>query len=283
MTARPVQLRQVRRFRAGRWAAAGTDRLSAEEPLEIRLNGRSLLVLMRTPGEDRELVVGFLLTEGLIRSAEELVEVRPLPHPESPEVENVVEVTVRDGSAAAASRAERTFIATASCGLCGKTTIEALRTVAPPLKGSWEVATRVLLSLPRSLRARQRVFRQTGSLHAAGLFDLDGRLEDIAEDVGRHNAVDKVIGRAGLGGRLPLDRSILMVSGRISFEITQKALMAGIPMVAAVSGASSLAVDLAEDQGMTLVGFVRPGSMTLYHGAWRLRGGLKTQRPVSPP
>ena len=270
MTDRKIQLREVRRHDRGRWGRAVTDQITVEEPLELRIAGHAIAVIMRTPGDDVALAAGFLVTEGIIEDPATLGSIG-IAHPdEGDQKENIIEVALPESADFDPDRFSRNFYATSSCGICGKTSIESITCRARPIVARWEVGPELILALPDRLRAAQSVFERTGSLHGAGLFDLEGVAIEIAEDVGRHNAVDKIIGRAALAGRLPLDRAILMVSGRTSFEITQKALMAGIAMIAAVSGASSLAADLAEDRGMTLIGFVRGESMTVYNGAWRL-------------
>jgi FdhD protein len=251
------------------------DRAAMEEPLEIRLHNRPFSVVMRTPGSDRELVAGFLLAEQVIRGSDDLGTIahctdrsaRLFDDTGSPLAENVVNVTLVDGSADALERLlseRRQVTTTASCGLCGRRTIESLIAEAPPLPARWAVRSSVLASLPSRLRVAQTVFDETGGLHAAGLFTLDGDLVEQAEDVGRHNAVDKVVGRMLLREALPLSDHLLCVSGRTSFEIVQKALLAGIPLVAAVSAPSSLAIELAQASGVTLVGFVRGDGFNIY-------------------
>jgi FdhD protein len=257
-----LQVRDVRRYMHGEWTTE-PDKLTIEEPLELRLEGESLAVIMRTPGEDRALAAGFLITEAIVPELS-LVERIDLPN------ENIVQVRLKSGIQIETNRFKRNFYASSSCGICGKTSIDALTLSAKPITAEWKVDPKVVLGMPERLRETQKIFGETGSLHAAGIFDRKGDLIESSEDVGRHNAVDKVIGKEALAGKLPVSDCMLMVSGRISFEITQKALMAGIPLIAAVSGASSLAVGLAEDQGLTLIGFVRGDSMTVYHGAWRI-------------
>ncbi|MFN2607091.1 MAG: formate dehydrogenase accessory sulfurtransferase FdhD [Acidimicrobiales bacterium] len=251
-----------------------TDSVAAEEPLEIRVGGRPMAVTMRTPGADFELAAGFLLTEGVVDSADQVRAVRYcLPEHEEQRY-NVVDVTVggEDGGRAAPDVAPRAFFTTSSCGLCGRASIDSVRARATldvaddPLR----LPVSVLSALPDRLRDAQRVFDRTGGLHAAGLFDASGRLVCLREDVGRHNAFDKVIGWAALGGRLPLRSHVLVASGRASFELAQKALLAGVPALAAVSAPSSLAVALAEEAGMTLVGFLRGPRMNVYAGASRV-------------
>ncbi len=249
------------------------DTLVVEEPLEIRVGGRALAVTMRTPGDDIDLVHGFLLTEGVIRSADDVAVARYCAGSVDGEnTYNVLDVTLADGVPPPAPGVERTFYTTSSCGVCGKASIDAIRTLTafPVADDPVRVGAEVLGTLPDVLRGAQRVFDRTGGLHAAGLFTPDGELLCLREDVGRHNAVDKVVGWAVRAGVLPLTGHVLLVSGRASFELTQKALMAGAPVLAAVSAPSTLAVDLAAETGMTLVGFLRGGSMNVYAGAERI-------------
>ena len=246
------------------------DRVAVEEPLEIRLAGKSVAVVMRSPGEDHELAVGFLFTEGILKGKEEVSRVEHCTDPKNPKLCNVINVTPAAGVKLSERGWQRNFVSSSSCGLCGKLTIESVHLHAPAVDDDLCVSTRVLLSLPDQLRSRQEGFDETGGLHAAGLFDEDGKLLLLREDIGRHNAVDKIIGAALLNGLLPLRGRVLMVSGRTSFEIVQKALMARIPFVAAVSAASSLAVELAKSSELGLVGFLRGGSMNVYAGSHRI-------------
>ena len=250
------------------------DTLAAEEPMEIRVNGRPLTVTMRTPGGDFDLAIGFLVSEGVVHATDDVSSVRYCAGAtdDGSNTYNVVDVGLAPHVPPPDASLERSFYTTSSCGLCGKASLEAVRT-----SSAWSVAddllrvTPELLSvLPERLRAAQKVFDSTGGLHAAGLFDAQGELLCVREDVGRHNAVDKVIGHALRNGMLPLRDSMLMVSGRASFELVQKAAMAGIPLLAAVSAPSSLAVDLADDLGLTLVGFLRGASMNIYAGTDRI-------------
>ncbi|WP_030263708.1 formate dehydrogenase accessory sulfurtransferase FdhD [Streptomyces violens] len=251
------------------------DTLAAEEPMEIRVGGRPLTVTMRTPGDDFDLAAGFLVSEGVVHAAGDVAGIRYCAGATSDggNTYNVVDVVLGKGVPAPDASLERNFYTTSSCGLCGKASLDAVRTSA-----TWSVADdplsigpEVLTTLPDQLRAAQRVFDSTGGLHAAGLFTPDGELLCLREDVGRHNAVDKVVGHALRSGLLPLRETVLMVSGRASFELVQKAVMAGIPMLAAVSAPSSLAVDLAAESGLTLVGFLRGTSMNVYTGSERLQ------------
>ena len=249
------------------------DSLAAEEPLEIRVGGRPLTVTMRTPGDDFDLARGFLVSEGVVTSAGDVTSIRYCAGATvgGANTYNVVDVLLDDAVPAPDASLERNFYTTSSCGVCGKASLEAVRTVS-----RWSVdsdpvqmSPGTIATLPDTLRAAQRVFDRTGGLHAAGLFDADGTRSCVREDVGRHNAVDKVIGWAVGQGRLPLTGMTLMVSGRASFELVQKAVMAGVPALAAVSAPSSLAVDLAREMGLTLVGFLRGSTMNVYSGEQR--------------
>jgi len=261
------------------------DLLAAEDPLEIRVDGRPLAVTMRTPGDDIDLAAGFLAGEGLVRSACDIASIRICRESHdhvgaSPDGAgsrgadqgNVAEVTLAAGAQIDDGQVRRNFLTTSACGVCGKASIEAIR-----VRARYDVAAdqarvdpRVLTRLPGRLHDAQRVFARTGGLHAAAAFGADGTLLALREDVGRHNAVDKVVGWALREGRLPLAGCILLVSGRASFELVQKALVAGMPIVAAVSAPSSLAAELADEAGMTLVGFLRGGSMNVYTGSSRI-------------
>ncbi len=253
------------------------DTVAAEEPLEIRLDGTPLSITMRTPGDDFDLVHGFLATEGIVA---ELESVRTMRYcagtdDEGRQTYNVIDVALAEDVAAPDLSLQRNFYTTSSCGVCGKASIDAIRTMSAydVAADPTTVTNTVLSGLPDTLREQQRVFDSTGGLHAAGLFTATGGLVCMREDVGRHNAVDKAIGWALREDKLPLTSCVLMVSGRASFELTQKAVMAGIPVLAAVSAPSSLAVELAVESGMTLVGFLRGQSMNVYAGAQRVRVG----------
>jgi len=263
----------------GRVAVRRPDNLAAEEPLEIRVGpsgpGRRapLAVTMRTPGDDLDLAIGFLLTEGIVRTADDVHTAQLCAGTDTPNTYNVVDVVLADGVPAPATDPARNFYTTSSCGVCGKASIDAIRT-----RSRYDLSTdpllvpaRTLVDLPDRLRAAQRGFDRTGGLHAAGLFTADGELVVLREDVGRHNAVDKVIGWAVRERRLPLREHLLLVSGRASFELTQKAWMAGIPLLAAVSAPSTLAAELATEAGMTLVGFLRGSTMNVYAGDARIK------------
>jgi FdhD protein len=255
-------------------AGAQADLLAVEEPLEIRIGGQALTVTMRTPGDDLDLAAGFLFTEGLLSPAVDLRQIRMCD-------ENVADATLETSDLPAPEalaratdtrRAQRNFLTTSACGVCGKESIDAIRVRSryDLVIDQVRVSSSVLAALPGRLREAQRVFASTGGLHAAGLFTADGTLLVLREDVGRHNAVDKVIGWALRAGRLPLTGCVLLVSGRASFELVQKAAVAGIPVLAAVSAPSSLAADLADEVGMTLVGFLRGPSMNAYTGLERI-------------
>ncbi|MFE4632423.1 formate dehydrogenase accessory sulfurtransferase FdhD [Streptomyces sp. NPDC056773] len=271
---RVTERRRVVRIRNG-VAGARADTLVAEEPLEIRLNGKPLAITMRTPGDDFALAVGFLASEGVLGSASD---VRAVTYCEGAAEDgtntyNVVNVQLAAGVPVPDITLERNVYTTSSCGLCGKASLDAVRTATrfPGLADDpVRVSARLLGELPDRLRERQKVFDRTGALHGAGLFSAEGELIDVREDVGRHNAVDKIVGRALQAGRLPLAGTVLLVSGRASFELAQKAVMAGIPVLAAVSAPSSLAVDLAVESGLTLVGFLRGGDMNIYAGEERI-------------
>jgi FdhD protein len=248
---------------------ARPDTLVVEEPLEIRLSGRALSVTMRTPGDDFDLVPGFLHGEGVVRAPDDIAAMR---YCADTDTMNVIDVTLAEGVEPPDASVERSFYMTSACGVCGKTSIDAIhqRSCYDVRADTTRLDPAVLARMPDTLREAQRVFERTGGLHAAGLFDTSGTLLALREDVGRHNAVDKVVGWALKDKRLPLTGHVLLVSGRASFELTQKALLAGIPALAAVSAPSSLAADLAEESGMTLVGFLRGPSMNVYTGAERL-------------
>ncbi|MBM9507088.1 formate dehydrogenase accessory sulfurtransferase FdhD [Actinacidiphila acididurans] len=271
---RVTERRRVLRIRAGAQDHRA-DTLVAEEPLEIRLNGRPLAITMRTPGDDFALAIGFLVSEGVVARADEVASVVYCAGAtvDGSNTYNVVDVALAPGVPVPDITLERNVYTSSSCGLCGKASLDAVRTATrlpiDPDAGP-RPTPELLASLPDRLRAGQAVFDRTGGLHAAALFDAEGELLDVREDVGRHNAVDKLVGRALRAGELPLADRILMVSGRASFELAQKAVMAGIPVLAAVSAPSSLAVDLAAESGLTLVGFLRGDSMNVYAGEDRI-------------
>lgn len=254
---------------------ARPDTLVVEEPLEIRVNGAPLTVTMRTPGSDIELAQGFLLTEGIVTSRDDIATVRYCQGATEDGVNtyNVLDVTLAPGVPTPDVDLTRNFYATSSCGVCGKASLEAVRLISRHSPGDdpTTVAPEVLSALPTKLRKAQKVFATTGGLHGAALYDTDGTELVVREDIGRHNAVDKAIGWALESRRIPLSGTVLLVSGRASFELTQKAVMAGIPILAAVSAPSSLAVDLAAQAGLTLVAFLRGASMNVYTRPDRVR------------
>ena len=238
------------------------DEVAIEAPLELRVGGRALTVIMRTPGHDEELARGFLYAESLVDGAGDIAAIARPERLTGDELGNVLDVTLRPGARVPAG--ERLFYASSSCGVCGKNAISALRVRAPVVDSDLRVAAATLAALPERLRAAQPTFSRTGGVHASGLFAADGTLELVREDVGRHNALDKLIGWALERGRLPLTDRLLLVSGRVSYEIVQKAIAAGLPLVAAVGAPSTLAIALAEEFALTLVGFVRDGGMNVY-------------------
>lgn len=270
----PLRQVSVRRVNDGATSEA-RDAVAVEEPLEIRFHDRPFVVIMRTPGADRELTAGFLLAEGIITHGDALGAVEHCRHPDHPDVHNVVNVFFRKDAAVEIERVlaeRRNVLANSSCGVCGRVTIESLASRAAPLSanGAFDVAT--LQQLPAQLRQRQQVFEQTGGLHGAALFTAAGEFVAAAEDVGRHNAVDKVVGRMVLEDRVPLPSHVLVVSGRASFEIVQKAWLAGIEVICAVSAPSSLAISLADEAGITLIGFARERGFNVYTHPDRLVG-----------
>ncbi|MDN5748444.1 MAG: formate dehydrogenase accessory sulfurtransferase FdhD [Pseudonocardia sp.] len=256
-------------------ATRNLDTLAAEEPLELRVDGRPLSVTMRTPGHDVELAHGFLLTEGVLGGSADVAAARYCDSfdDDGRNTYNVLDVTLAPGVEPPDASIERNFYTTSSCGVCGKASLDAVRlkTRFSPAADPLTVAPALLSALPDRLREAQRLFDSTGGLHAAGLFTAEGELLVAREDVGRHNAVDKVLGWALLDGRVPAAATVLMVSGRASFELVQKAVMAGVPLLAAVSAPSSLAVELADDAGVTVVGFLRGETMNVYSHDRRVR------------
>jgi FdhD protein len=245
----------------GKWVER-PDQVTVEEPLEIRVRGRSIAITMRTPGHDAELAAGFLLTEGLVRKRRDIAGIETCAA--SPEPENTLNVFLGAGVRVNFDSLTRHVFASSSCGLCGKASIDTVHQHFSPVKSRLIVPMKTILSLPDKMRKAQRTFSQTGGLHAAAIFDARGKLVVLREDAGRHNAVDKVLGCGFFKGKLPFDRHILLVSGRASFEIMQKALAARVPIVCAVSAPSSLAVEFARDSGQTLVGFLRAETMNVY-------------------
>jgi FdhD protein len=251
-------------WRAGEKPRRRTDDLAAEEPLEIRVRGKSVAITMRTPGHDEELAAGFLLSEGLIRRRTDVTAISHCQQGEAADHGNTLNVFLAPDVTVDFEQLTRHVFASSSCGLCGKASIEAVHQHFSPVTSRVKVAPKVILQLPLRLRAVQKTFAKTGGLHAAAIFDAQGKLIVSREDVGRHNAVDKVIGHGFLKGLLPLDKHVLLVSGRASFEIMQKALAAKVPIVCAVSAPSSLAVEFARESGQTLVGFLRDETMNIY-------------------
>ena len=257
----------VLRYAVGVGASERDDRIAAEEPLEIRVEGHSVAVVMRTPGHDRELAAGFLVTENLIHARADIFDITQCG---SSAADHVVNVTLRNPAAFDASKMTRHVFSSSSCGVCSKATIDAVRQQFPAVESDYGLSAETILQLPSRLRANQETFDQTGGLHACALFDLDGTLLALREDVGRHNGLDKLIGHALLEDRLPLRDKVLFLSGRVSFEMMQKALAAGIPVVAAISAPTTLAVDFARESNQTLIGFVRGETMNVYAGAQRV-------------
>jgi FdhD protein len=258
---------RIVRWQEGRSTTA-IDHLATEEPLEIRVDSRSVSVTMRTPGHDVELAVGFLVTEGIVRRRAEVRDIRTSPRNRAG---NVVDVLLAPEVQVDFARLTRHFFASSSCGLCGKASIDTVRGQFPRVTARFTVTPETLLALPNQMCAAQTTFATTGGLHAAALFTATGELLFLHEDIGRHNAVDKVLGRAFLDRLTPLSNHLLLVSGRTSFELVQKALAAGVALVAAVSAPSSLAVEFARANGQTLVGFLRDGRFNLYAGAKRVQ------------
>ncbi len=254
------------RFREGSSPESARDQLVVEEPLEIRLGDEPIVVVMRTPGDDMALALGFLFTEGVLRDPDQVLSVAYCTDATDDAAGNIVRVLAENPDLKASEAARRQVYASSSCGLCGKTTLESVRLLTPKIEAPAPFTATQLASMPELLRAEQTLFDQTGGLHAAGLFAEDGTLRLVREDIGRHNACDKVLGTMALREEWPLGRHALALSGRSSFEMIQKAAMAGIGTVVSVSAPSSLAVELARDLGMTLVGFVRHGGMNVYSG-----------------
>lgn len=244
------------------------DHVAREEPLEIRVEGRSVAVIMRTPGHDEELAAGFLVSEGVVKRPSDLLELSQCPVTADSKG-NVVDVLL-GGAVVNWGQLTRHVFSASSCGLCGKTSLDAVFQQFPAVTADWSVTPALLSALPDKLRAAQDTFNATGGLHACAVFDLAGQLRIVREDVGRHNALDKILGWAVLHDLLPLDRHLLLLSGRVSFEMMQKALAAGLPLVAAISAPSSLAVEFAQNSGQTLIGFLRGGTMNVYAGAGRV-------------
>lgn len=261
---------QITRWKDDRASEGALDFVAVEEPLEIRVNGRSVAVTMRTPGHDRELAAGFLLTEGVIKGAGDLLDLlicRTLPEGQAG---NIVDAQVNPARSVDFARLTRHVFSASSCGLCGKATLDSIFQTVAPVDDSGMFDPRLIASLPARLRAAQPGFDATGGLHASALFSGEGLLRVVREDVGRHNALDKALGHVLLAGELPLRDAILLVSGRVSFELVQKALVAGVGLIAGIGAPSSLAVECARRGGQTLVGFLRADRMNVYAGAERL-------------
>jgi FdhD protein len=275
----PEKTRSVSLTRVSEWSdghlTTKDDYLAAEEPLEIRVGQNPLSVTMRTPGHDAELAAGFLLTEGFIQTREQILSLENVEPTTEDNIKrgNVIEATLSTDSTPDFEKMRRHFFASSSCGICGKASIDAIRSrLLTTPNPDFRIDSELLTELPEALRAAQDVFQRTGGLHAAALFDTSGHLLVVREDIGRHNAVDKVIGWALLDHRVPLGNAVLLVSGRGGFEIVQKALVAGIPVLASVSAPSSLAVQLARELRMTLVGFLRGRRFVIYSGEERIAG-----------
>jgi FdhD protein len=267
--AKALRSKSITRLDAGRKSSPAEDLLAVEEPLEIRVGGRSVAVVMRTPGHDRELAAGFLVTEGVLRRRDDLVDIVRCVEGQravGENAENMLDVVLAPGAAVDLDRLTRHVFTSSSCGICSKASIDAVHIQFAPIAVALSPRRAVLAGLPARLEAAQRGFLATGGVHASALFDADGRLDVVREDVGRHNALDKVIGQAFLADRLPLSDRILLVSGRVSFELMQKALAAGIPCVAAISAPTTAAVEFAQSSGQTLVGFLRGDRMNVYAG-----------------
>jgi FdhD protein len=262
---RPVQ---IRRSLSGTWETR-QDVVACEEPLEIRVEGRSVAVVMRTPGHDEELAAGFLVSEGVVKHPRDLLEVSQCPVTADSKG-NIVDVLL-GGAVVNWDSLTRHVFSASSCGLCGKTSLDSVFQQFPNVIADWQVDAAFIAGLPKQLHSAQVTFQSTGGLHACAVFDLEGNLIISREDVGRHNALDKVLGWALMNNKLPLDHHVLLLSGRVSFEMMQKALAAGIPLIAAISAPSSLAVEFADRSGQTLAGFVRGDTLNLYSHPHRVR------------
>ena len=260
---------ELTRLSRGSGSAVASDSVAVEEPLEIRVEGRSVAVVMRTPGHDQELAAGFLVSEGVVKSARDIMEVSQCPRTTESQG-NVVDVLL-GGAVVNWDHLTRHVFSASSCGLCGKTSLDSVFVKFPAVTADWDVSPDLLWQLPERLRAAQDTFDKTGGLHACAVFDRQGNLVALREDVGRHNALDKLLGHALLNKTLPLSEHILLLSGRVSFEMMQKALAAGVAVVAAISAPTSLAVEFAKESGQTLVGFLRGQSMNIYAGEQRIK------------
>jgi FdhD protein len=264
-----AQAVKVVRLEGAAAPAEAADEVAVEEPLEIQVEGQSIAVVMRTPGHDRELAAGFALTEGIVHERTEIFEITScLTTAQS--AKNVINLALRNPGRFDRAKLSRNVFSSSSCGVCGKATIEAVRQQFPAISSAPAIRVKVLCALPEKLAEAQETFQRTGGLHACALFDLQGRLLLLREDVGRHNALDKLIGHELLEDELPLAERILLLSGRVSFEMTQKALAAGLGIIVAISAPSSLAVEFARANNQTLIGFLRGQRMNLYAGAERV-------------
>jgi len=263
---------ELTRFENGAREELREDVVAAEEPLEIRVEGQTVSIVMRTPGHDRELAAGFLLSEGVIKSARDVFDITTCVAQPGEGKGNAVDAALVHPEEFDIARFSRHVFTSASCGICGATSIDSVLQARTPLTDKWKIAPEILFSLPAKLARRQETFQSTGGLHACALFDRKGRFLALREDVGRHNALDKLIGWALLKKRTPLREHLVLLSGRASFEMVQKAHSAGLAMVAAISAPSSLAVEFARASGQTLAGFLRGRSMNVYSGAQRLAG-----------
>jgi FdhD protein len=266
-----VSIRLQRRV-AGRRAVECADVVAVEEPLELRVEGRTLAIIMRTPGADRELAAGFLLSEGVIRTAKDLFDLTPCVATAGPGAGNVLDAALARPEIFDPAKFSRHVFTSSSCGICGKTSIDSVMQRRRPLRDPMRVSPRTIRALPERLGREQTAFQATGGLHACALFSAEGKLLDLREDVGRHNALDKLIGHALLTRQTPLTGHVVLLSGRASFEMMQKAYAGGIAVVAAIGAPSSLAVDFARTAGQTLIGFLRGRSMNIYSGAERVAG-----------
>ncbi|MGI8965723.1 MAG: formate dehydrogenase accessory sulfurtransferase FdhD [Limisphaerales bacterium] len=264
------QAKSILRWKAGSKPVQGADEFAIEEPLEIRVDNHPISVTMRTPGHDNELAAGFLVTEGLIKKRNNVLKIEPYPRNKD---KNVINVFLSPDVAVDFKQLTRHVFASSSCGLCGKATIASAHQHLPKIKNKVSAAAKTILGLPEKLRGAQETFERTGGLHAAAIFDLDGNLIVLREDVGRHNTVDEVLGYGFLNGIFPFEKQILLVSGRASFEILQKALAARVAIICAVSAPSSLAVEFARASGQTLVGFLREERMNIYSHPKRIKFG----------
>lgn len=259
---------QIVRYRLGNVPERCDDTVAIEEPLEIRVRGRGVAITMRTPGHDPELAAGFLLTEGIVAKRQDIVEIAPCLQSDSPQ--NTLNVFLSPALNVNFERLTRHVFASSSCGICGKASIDTVRQLFPAVESNVSVSSQLLRELPERMRTTQRAFALTGGLHAAAIFERTGELLVLREDVGRHNAVDKVLGQCLLSGSFPLESHVLLVSGRASFEILQKALAGRVPIICSVSAPSSLSVEFARESGQTLVGFLRGETMNIYAGPQRI-------------